>query len=352
MRRAAEGVMKLAALALAAVAGCSPAATATPVPTAPQSPTPAAPPATTTPAGPVYDNPVYARNFPDPHVIRAGDTYYAYSTADSGTNIPVIRSTDLAHWEYVGNALLAVPLWSRPGYTWAPGVIQAGDHFVLYYATRHAESDRQCLSLAVSDTPEGPYADTSTEPLVCPLDLGGAIDPYPFQDADGQLYLLWKNDGNCCGKPVGLWVQPLAADGLTLTGAPVELIQRDQAWERPLIEHPTMVWDGATYYLFYSANDWNSHEYAVGYAVCDSVTGPCTKPLAGPIFEYTSEALGPGGQAFFTDTDGDWWMAYHAWTNQKVGYPSGVRAFFIDPVQFVDGIPMLSGPTSDPQPLE
>ncbi len=144
--------------------------------------------------------------------MRVGDVYYGYSTNSANANIQYARSFDLANWERQGDALPALPTWAAPnfGLTWAPGVIQIEDTFVLYYTTRDTESDLQCISLAVSDSPEGPFIDESTGPFVCQTEIGGSIDPYPFRDEDGQLYLLWKNDGNCCGKEIGLWVQPLS----------------------------------------------------------------------------------------------------------------------------------------------
>ncbi len=312
-------------------------------------PAPAAEPGST---GRVYTNPVYTFDFPDPHVLRVEDAYYAYATNSSNANIPVLRSTDLAAWERLGDALPALPEWAAPnqGFTWAPGVARIGDAFVLYYTARDAEADLQCIGRAVSGSPEGPFEDESAEPLVCQTDLGGSIDPYPFEDA-GRLYLYWKNDGNCCGLTVGLWVQPLDAGGLALAGEPLEILRRDQAWERPLIENPAMVAAGGRYYLFYSGNWWESHEYAVGYAVCESALGPCTKPLTGPLFAFTPEVMGPGGESFFTDLQGNLWMAYHAWTGANVGYPGGQRSLRIEPVIFQDGIPVIQGPTHEPQPL-
>jgi beta-xylosidase len=281
------------------------------------------------------------------------DAYYAYSTNSSNSNIPVLRSTDLVTWERLGDALPALPEWASPnqGLTWAPGVIQIGDSFVLYYTTRDTASDKQCISRAVSDRPAGPFTDDSAEPFICQADLGGSIDPYPFLDESGALYLFWKNDGNCCGLPVGLWVQQLSEDGLSLVGEPTELIQRDQAWERPLIENPAMVEVDGSYYLFYSGNWWESHEYAVGYAVCETITGPCEKPLTEPLFAFANGAMGPGGQSFFTNAGGDLWMAYHAWTGVDVGYPAGERSLRIEPVTFEDGRPVILGPTTDPQPM-
>jgi beta-xylosidase len=343
-----------------ASAGASPGQTDGAIPSAGASPGTSASPI----AGDVYDNPVFPPDFPDPHVILVDGTYYAYSTNASGQNMPVISSDDLSTWQRVRDGLPVLPSWTALnfGSRWAPGVIQIDDSFVLYFvacdATRRDDgqcpqdsTNRQCIGVATSAAPEGPYRDESDEPLVCQYDLGGSIDAYPFRDVDGQLYLYWKNDGNCCGLPVGLWVQPLSDDGLRLTGEPTELIQRDQIWEIPLIENPAMVEHEGSYYLFYSGNWWASHQYAVGYAVCESATGPCEKPLDGPIFEFNQGVFGPGGQALFEDEDGDLVMAYHGWTPPNVGYPAGQRSLFIDPVRFENGAPVMTGPTTDPQPL-
>src|SRR5205085_575715 len=89
----------------------------------------------------------------------------------------------------------------------------------------------------------------------------------------------------------------------------------------------------------------------ISYARCASVTGPCTKPRGLPIFTKAGSVLGPGGPSLFTDADGAWWMAYHAWTAPAVGYPAGVRSLRIDKLAFVDGEPELLGPTDTSQPL-
>jgi len=305
-------------------------------------------------SGPSYTNPVYNKDFPDPHVMLVDDTYYAYGTTNGSTiNIRVIRSPDLVNWEELGDALPALPKWSslNAGFTWAPGVMQIEDQFVMYYVARDKEADLQCIGRAVSDDPAGPFTDPDDEAFICQSDLGGSIDAYPFRDGDGKLYLLWKNDGNCCGYEVALWVQELSPDGLTLVGVPIKLIVMDQAWERPLIENPAMVKNGDRYYLFYSGNRWESHEYAVGYAACETVIGPCDKPLNKPWFQFKPPVMGPGGEAFFNDKEGNLWMAYHAWTGTDVGYPAGKRSLHIDLVTFEDGKPVTNGPSSIPQLL-
>ena len=239
-------------------------------------------PVPTTLSDPSFTNPVYNKDFPDPYVLLVGDTYYAYGTTNGSTvNIRAIKSQDLAHWEEQGDALAVLPEWSvrSSGYTWAPGVIEIGDQFLMYYVARDKDVDRQCIGVAVSEDANGPFTDSNEHPFICQAELGGSIDPYPFKNDDGKLYLLWKNDGNCCDLEVALWVQELSPDGMSLVGEPVKLIKRDQAWEEPLIENPAMVKHNDRYYLFYSGNWWESREYAIGYAVCETVTGPCEKPL-------------------------------------------------------------------------
>src|SRR5919197_1309661 len=90
-------------------------------------------------SGPSFTNPVYKHDFPDPHVILVNDTYYAYATTNgSSINIRVMSSPDLVNWESLGDALPALPKWSvlNSGYTWAPGVIQIEDQFMMYYVAR------------------------------------------------------------------------------------------------------------------------------------------------------------------------------------------------------------------------
>lgn len=141
-----------------------------------------------------------------------------------------------------GDALLQLPEWAAPrqSLTWAPSVLHRGGEFILYYVTRYVAGGRQCISYAVSDTPEGPFADPNDESFICQLDEGGSIDTEPVIVQDGTTHLLWKSDGNCCNLPVWIYSQQLAADGRGLLGELHRLITRDQEWEIPLVENPSM----------------------------------------------------------------------------------------------------------------
>ena len=221
----------------------------------------------------------------------------------------------------------------------------------LYYTVRHAASGRQCVSVAVADRPEGPFQDPRERPLVCQERLGGSIDPHRFVDRDGTAYLLWKNDGNCCGLATELWAQPLDEHGLELAGRPRSLgVRNDAAWEGKLIEAPTLWREGDTYYLFYSANDYGSPDYAVGYATAAKVLGPYRDGPGNPILRSRGRAAGPGGQAVVDAGGGDLWLAYHAWDSVAVGDDAGgQRAMWLDRLSFSGGRPRVNGPTDAAQ---
>lgn len=308
-----------------------------------------------------YTNPVLATDFPDPFVLREGSTYYAYATNVGGKNVPVVTSTDLAVWTELPDALPALPAWARENasLTWAPSVLRRGSTYVLYYTARSKAAGFQCIGRAVATKPEGPYVDDSGEPFICqvsaPQALCGSIDASPFVAPNGDAYLLWKSDENAaaCGGDARLWTQRLGVDGLSLLDAPTELLKRDRNWEAPLIEGPSMIEFDNRYYLFYSANWWESTNYGVGYAICTTPLGPCSKKtLDGPLVKSGGNTLGPGGQEIFTDTQGKLWMAYHAWSAPIVGYSNGgSRSLRIDPLGLVGGVPSLAGPTTTARPL-
>ena len=283
-----------------------------------------APPPSAPPPGAVT-----AGDFPDPAVLRVGALYYAYSTQVGSTSVPVIRSADLVHWEPAGNALANLPAWSSGVSVWAPSVVANASGYVLFYSTRDTRTGDQCISRAVSLLPQGPFVDTSANPFECQLNLGGSIDPDAFVDADGAQWLLWKSQGTASGTPPQIWAQAVGGDWKFLVGRPVPLLRPDQPWEGGVVEAPTLFRSGGSYYLLYSGNNWNTAAYAVGYAVCRAVTGPCTKPRSRPALAAHGNEAGPGSTTVFTDALGRLRIAFHAWTVPHIGYPGGQRSLHL-----------------------
>lgn len=284
-------------------------------------------------------NPVISDDFPDPDVLEVDGVFYAYGTNGNLRNVRVARSTDLEDWEVLDDALPELPAWIVPGKTWAPEVTQLEDgSFVLYLTATNEDPYLQCIGVATADSPEGPFTVVGQEMLVCPEAEGGAIDASTFLDTDGTRYLLWKNDGNCCGLDTWLYLAPLAADGLTLAGEPAALVKQDQPWEGNLVEAPTLVERDGRYVLLYSANDYGGEDYAIGYATADAVEGPYTKaeePLL--TTDATDGAfVGPGGQDVVTGPDGEDRLVFHSWY-----LDTSYRGVNVLPLEWDDGRPSV-----------
>jgi GH43 family beta-xylosidase len=285
--------------------------------------------------------PVFEGDFADPFVLQVGATFYAYATNTPLANVPFGAAQVGRRTRLDGDALPALPSWSEPGHVWAPAVASNGSGYRLYYTTRDRASGRQCISIASAASPAGPFHDASTGPLVCQRDLGGSIDPSPI-DVNGRHYLMWKNDGNCCDIPSRIWIAPLTSDGRRLAGDPVPLLGADQPWEGGLVEGPSMIEDHGRFYLFYSANAWDTSSYAMGYAVCDTVTGPCHKAAGGPWLGTEGEIAGPGGGSAFRTSRGAAYLVDAAWSSDAVGYDKGgSRQLYVQPLAFTNGVPTL-----------
>jgi len=295
--------------------------------------------------------PAYSQDFPDPFVLLAGSTYYAYSTQVGDVTVPVMSSPDLASWSAVSNALPLLPTWANGGRTWAPTVAVHGTTYVLYYTVWQKSSGRQCVSVAASSNPAGPFVDSSAGPLVCQLTLGGSIDPYAFTDPSGVPYLIWKSDNNALGRPTSLWGQRLAPNGLAFaTGSsPVQLLTQSwwSPWQAPAVEGPAMMaWQG-TYYLFYGGGNWSSSSSAIGYATCKTPLGPCRDRTSGAPWFGTAPSgaapVGPQGPTVFTDLAGHTRLGFAGWADpQHVGYDNGgKRTFWIGTLSIVGGRPVL-----------
>jgi beta-xylosidase len=304
-----------------------------------------------TPGEGEFVNPVIDQNMPDPFVLDTGDRYYLYSTTNITDNYPYATSDDLVSWEQQGDAMPRLPGWAN-GNTWAPEVTQTSAGYVMYFTARAPGLARpdgagaQCVGVAVSPDPGGPFESENEEPLVCQLELGGTIDASVVRDTDASLWLIYKNDGNCCGMPTRFYMRRLSEDGLTFAGEEIEVegIVNDEPWEGNVVEAPTIHFHEGTYYLFYSANDYAGPPYAVGYATSDSLTGPYADAGENPIMATEGTAIGPGHQTIIEARDGDLWMVYHAWE-----FTLRERHVWIDELRFEDGRAVVDGPDDTPQ---
>ena len=302
---------------------------------------PAAAPVTVIP-GPA----VLAGDFPDPFLLRVDGGWLAFATnAENGANVQMAWSRDLARWDRVaGDALPLLPRWAARGLTWAPEVIRIDDRYVLYFTARERRSGLQCVGVATAKGPRGPYLSGAAGPIVCERDAGGSIDPSPFRDVDGTLYLLTKNDGNRpeYHLPTSISARRLTPDGLAVTGPAAVLLTNHERWHGGVVEAPTMVRAAGRYWLFYSASyygwpaDASASPYAMGVAACDGPIGPCrdrAEPLLASGVVHGVCLSGPGHQAVFEDR-GAWRIAFHAWDERGCKRGRPVRRMHLGTLRF------------------
>jgi arabinan endo-1,5-alpha-L-arabinosidase len=112
--------------------------------------------------------------------------------------------------------------------------------------------------------------------------------------------------------------QPIAPDGLGLTGERTLIVENDQTWEAHLIEGAWVSEHAGRYYLFYSGNDFSTHHYGIGAAVADTPLGPYRKTP--PLLRSTRQWSGPGHPSVAPGPDGEPLLFLHAFFPGQVGY--------------------------------
>lgn len=280
-------------------------------------------------------------NFPDPDVSVFDGTYFAYATNGGSGNVPVATAPALGGpWMVRGDAFPTLGAWASGGLTWAPDVSRRSDgRYLLYYTAHSRSAGRQCLGAGTATSPLGPFAPVGTGPIVCNGGEGGDIDPSSFVDTNGQRYLLYKDDGNAIGQPTSLWLQRVAADGVTMQGGRVELLRNDRADEAGVIEAPVLVRMPTQYVLFYSAGPYGGDAYNTSYAVSAAITGPYTKAYRPLLTTATLDGTvrGPGGADVLREAGGDH-LVFHGWINNYTA-----RGLYAAALGWANGYPVVRG---------
>lgn len=242
------------------------------------------------------------------------------------------RSKDLYQWERCGSLPGGYSLqvdnedWCRDKF-WAPEVLKnpADGKYYMYFSAEAAENwgadgvsdssnpyDRLYLSVAVSDSPTGPFdvlcnTDVTTGKRIptinfhdgCNTEFDWAvIDASPFFDDNGDLYLYFNKHedshythlNGVFGMKMLSMTQPdystvvclTQTNKVTASSTPgqIEEVSSEGDYfysEDRINEGPTMLKHNGKYYLTYSANGYKSQAYSVHQAIGDSPLGTFTK---------------------------------------------------------------------------
>jgi len=337
-----------------------------------------------------YTNPVsssFADTFADPSVIRGLDgSWYAYGTSDPLTadgpahRIPIARSSDLSHWEYVGDAFsdANLPSWlddtvsgkdDPVGSVWAPDIRYVDGQYRMYYVvtetTVTGENGDNAVGMATAPTPVGPWTDSGA-PVVgprrgsskAPGDFLWTFDPSVVTGGDGRQWMFY---GSYYG---GISVTRLSADGRRAVGGATR-VAVDNKFEGAYPVH-----HGSYWYLFASTANCCAGPttgYSVQVGRSHSVKGPYLDAQGVPLdasraggtptlVQNGNRWIGTGHNAVLTDLAGRDFIVYHG-IDRAQPFLSGTdginqRPMLMDRLDWVDGWPAVRagrGPSERPQ---
>ena len=194
-----------------------------------------------------YQNPVLFADYSDPDAIRVGDDFYLVSSSfDTVPGLPILHSKDLVNWTIIGHVFAAQPPadhFSVPRHgegVWAPAIRWHDGKFWIFYP----------------DPDFGIYFSTATNAAGewTPPQLvkagKGLIDPCPFWDDDGQLYLVHGWAKSRAGIANLLTLHKLSPDGTKVLDAGEVIIDGNKIPNWNTLEGPKLYKRHGYYYVF------------------------------------------------------------------------------------------------------
>ena len=258
-----------------------------------------------------YRNPVIAGDFPDPTIIRVGDTYYAAGTSSEwAPPYRLYESEDLVNWRYIGGLFRELPNWTM-GSFWAPELFYKDGTFYVYYTARRESDKKSFIGVGTTKnihegfTDHGMLVEWTNE----------AIDAFVVEE-NGKLYITWKAYGLDRGRDIEIIGSELSADGLSLKGEVFSLIKAERGgWENGGAEGQCIVKNGQYLYMFYAGNGCCGIgcDYQVGVARARSIKGPWEKYSGNPILHGGGQWNCPGHGTLVEVPGKRYFFMYHAY---------------------------------------
>ena len=190
-----------------------------------------------------YQNPVIYADYSDPDVIRVGDDFFmTASSFNCVPGLPILHSKDLVNWTLVNYAL---PELSEHFYTprhgdgvWAPSLrYHKGSYYIFY-----GDPDFGIYQVKTKD----PFGTWDKPVLV--KSAHGNIDPCPFWDDDGKVYMVHAFAHSRAGVKSLLQINQLSADATRILDKGT--IVYDGHEDNPTIEGSKLYKRNGYYYIF------------------------------------------------------------------------------------------------------
>lgn len=275
-----------------------------------------------------YRNPVLFADYSDPDAVRVGDDYWLTASSFSHVpGLPILHSRDLVNWTLVSHALpslVPADFFATPrhgGGVWAPAIRYHAGKFWIYYP----DPDFGIYMITAAD-PRGPWS----EPVLV-LAGKGLIDPCPFWDDDGRVYLVhaWSRSRSHINNKITL--QELSADGRRALDAGAFIINADEIPDWHTLEGPKIYKRAGYYYIFAPAGGVPQGYQAVFRSW--NIHGPYEHRI---VLDQGHTAVNGPHQGAWVDTPGgeDWFLHF-----QDRG-PFG-RVVHLEPMVWRDGWPVI-----------
>lgn len=255
-------------------------------------------------------NPLLAGFYPDPSICRVGDDYYLVnSTFSYFPGVPIFHSTDLIHWEQIGNILDRPEQLPLDGAGHSAGIFAPTLRYhdgTFYMITTNVSGGGNFIVTAAN--PAGPWSN--------PYWIEGAagIDPSLFFDDDGKAYYCGTQDrreGPAFYGDNEIYLQEIDLKEMKLIGESYALWHgalKNVEWP----EGPHIYKINSTYYLMIAEGGTGSN-HAITMAKSDSLFKPFEGCKRNPIFThrhlgYHAKVTNTGHGDLVQAPNGDWYI--------------------------------------------
>jgi beta-xylosidase len=251
-----------------------------------------------------YQNPVLNADYSDPDAVRVGDDFYLISSSFHATpGLPILHSKDLVNWTIIGHALGAQPPldhFSVPRHgegVWAPAIRFHDGKFWIFYP-----DPDYGIYFTTAINPAGQW----TPPQLVKAGKG-LIDPCPFWDDDGQLYLVHGWARSRAGIANLLTLNKLSADATKVLDAGTVIIDGNKIPDWTTLEGPKLYKRHGYYYVFAPSGGVTGGYQAVFRAT--NIFGPYEHRI---VLDQGKTAVNGPHQGAWVDTPSgeDWFLHF------------------------------------------
>ena len=291
-----------------------------------------------------YRNPIEQSDVQDPCVIEEEGVFYLFSSElsnGSGADlveefIPTMTSQNLTWWSKGTSVFddITKPKFIAGGKITCPDIAKVGGKYLLYYSLTTTSATG--IGVAEAEFASGPFTDKGALLTSASTGLQGVASPSFFTDGTNNWLVF--------GEGKGIYLQKLSADGLSISGSPVEIAADG-------FTAPAILFKDGKYHLFLSSGNTAggaSSTSRIRYGRADKASGPYLDRSSKDLLDNGGETLidtsvkfaGPGNASLLSVKDGSNWLIYNAYDLSAI---SKGRTLMMDRIEWKDGWATVRG---------